>query len=139
MKRFTYELKRMAWLMLMLICVQGTTVAQNIGDTFIAGKLQYSILNEHEVKVNSHVDSSYATGEVIIPETVEAAEWNKNYTVKRIGEEAFKGCNRLTTIKVPNSVTTIGYAAFQDCDGLTSINIPESVTAIENYVFSYCI
>ena len=138
MKRFTYELKRMAWLMLMLICVQGTTVAQNIGDTFIAGKLQYSILNEHEVKVNSHVDSSYATGEVIIPETVEAAEWNKNYTVKRIGEEAFKGCNRLTTIKVPNSVTTIGYAAFQDCDGLTSINIPESVTAIENYVFSGC-
>ena len=138
MMRFTYEFKRMAWLLLMLVCAHGTTVAQNIGDTFIAGKLQYSILNEHEVEVNSHVDSSYATGEVIIPETVEAAEWNKNYTVTTIGEEAFKGCNRLTTIKVPESVTTIGYAAFQDCEGLTSINIPESVTTIENYVFYRC-
>lgn len=138
MKRFTYELKRMAWLMLMLICVQGTTVAQNIGDTFIAGKLKYSILNEHEVEVVRHIDEGYATGDVIIPETVEAAKWNRKYTVKRIGEEAFKDCNRLTTIKVPNSVTTIGYAAFRDCDGLTSINIPESVTTIENYVFSGC-
>ncbi len=138
MKRFTYELKRMTWLMLLLVCVHGTTVAQNVGDTFIAGKLKYSILNEHEVEVVRHIDEGYATGEVIIPETVEAAEWNKNYTVKRIGEEAFKGCNRLTTIKVPNSVTTIGYAAFEDCDGLTSINIPESVTTIENYVFFGC-
>ena len=115
MKRFTYELKRMAWLMLTIICVHGTTVAQNVGDTFTVGNLTYSVLSEQEVEVHRHVDSSYATGEVIIPETLEAAEWNRNYTVTTIGEGAFKDCNRLTTINIPNSVTTIGSFAFYYC------------------------
>ena len=123
MKRFTYELKRMAWLMLTIICVHGTTVAQNVGDTFTVGNLTYSVLSEQEVEVHRHVDSSYATGEVIIPETLEAAEWNRNYTVTTIGEGAFKDCNRLTTINIPNSVTTIGSFAFEGCSGLTAITV----------------
>ncbi|MFR1987637.1 MAG: hypothetical protein ACLS29_05840, partial [Prevotellamassilia sp.] len=107
MKRFTYELKRMTWLMLLLVCVQGTTVAQNIGDTFVADKLKYSILNEHEVEVVRHIDKGYVTGDVIIPETVEAAKWNKKYTVTTIGSDAFRYCSKLTAINIPNSVTTI--------------------------------
>ena len=115
MKRFTYEFKRMVWLLLMLVCAHGTTVAQKVGDTFTVGNLYYRVLNEQEVKVAGHVDRSDATGEVIIPETVEAAEWNRYYIV-----------------------TTIGYAAFLDCDGLTSINIPESVTTIADEAFLGC-
>ena len=115
MKRFTYEFKRMVWLLLMLVCAHGTTVAQKVGDTFTVGNLYYRVLNEQEVEVAGHVDRSDATGEVIIPETVEAAEWNRYYIV-----------------------TTIGYAAFLDCDGLTSINIPESVTTIADEAFLGC-
>ncbi|MCQ2094099.1 MAG: leucine-rich repeat domain-containing protein [Bacteroidaceae bacterium] len=33
-------------------------------------------------------------------------------------------------IKFDNSVTSIGYGAFSDCSGLTSITIPNSVTTI---------
>ena len=139
MKRFTYELKRMTWLMLLLVCVQGTTVAQNIGDTFTADKLKYCVLNKQEVEVCGHVDDRWdATGEVIIPETVEAAEWNRNYTVTTIGNYAFYGRSGLTEINIPNSVTTIESEAFRDCSGLRAINIPNSVTTIERQAFYDC-
>lgn len=44
----------------------------------------------------------------------------------------------LTSIKMPNSVTSIGPAAFYNCSGLTSITIPNSVTSIEINAFANC-
>ena len=43
---------------------------------------------------------------------------------------AFKECKSLTNINIPNSVTTIGKGAFSGCDSLTSITIPSSVVTI---------
>ena len=51
---------------------------------------------------------------------------------------AFSGCSRLTSITLPESVTSIGISAFYDCTGLTSIVIPASVTSIDEDVFSGC-
>ena len=59
--------------------------------------------------------------------------------VKVIGNNAFKRCEFLTNINIPNSVTNIGYEAFDCCVSLTSINIPDSVTNIGNKAFSSCI
>ena len=42
---------------------------------------------------------------------------------KWIGENAFRDCSSLTSITIPNSVTSIGYEAFCNCKGLTSINV----------------
>lgn len=59
--------------------------------------------------------------------------------VKVIGNNAFKRCEFLTNINIPNSVTNIGYEAFDCCVSLTSINIPDSVTNIGNKAFSSCV
>lgn len=58
--------------------------------------------------------------------------------VKVIGNNAFKRCEFLTNINIPNSVTNIGYEAFDCCVSLTSINIPDSVTNIGNKAFYGC-
>ena len=52
--------------------------------------------------------------------------------------DAFYGCVKLTGITIPNGVTSIGHYAFDGCTGLTSINIPNSVTSIGIGVFYGC-
>ncbi|MDE6368947.1 MAG: leucine-rich repeat domain-containing protein, partial [Muribaculaceae bacterium] len=44
----------------------------------------------------------------------------------------------LTSIEIPNSVTSIGFTAFFICSGLTSIEIPNSVTSIRSEAFAFC-
>ena len=59
-------------------------------------------------------------------------------SVTSIGRYAFLGCTGLTSITIPDSVTYIGYAAFSGCTELTSITIPDSVTSISDSAFSGC-
>ena len=58
--------------------------------------------------------------------------------ITTIGAGAFRDCDNLASITIPNSVTTIGASAFRDCDNLTSITIPNSVTTIGAYAFDGC-
>ena len=58
--------------------------------------------------------------------------------VTSIPDYAFRYCTGLTSIIITDSVTEIGYFAFSGCSGLTSITIPNSVTSIGNYAFENC-
>ena len=57
------------------------------------------------------------------------------YGVEFIGINAFSPGNSLTSVTIPNSVTTIRRSAFV-CPNLTSVTIPDSVTSIEEKAFS---
>ena len=59
-------------------------------------------------------------------------------SVTSIGEGVFSGCSGLTSIVLPNSVTSIGSDAFYNCTGLTSVTIGNGVTSIGNHAFSNC-
>ncbi len=52
-----------------------------------------------------------------------------------IGLGAFEYCKKLTSITIPETVNLIGKWAFYNCTNLTSVNIPESVHAFGLYAF----
>ena len=54
-----------------------------------------------------------------------------------IEENAFSGCEELTSVVIPKTVTTIGRCAFEKT-GLTSVFIPDSVTEIGDCAFYGC-
>ena len=74
-----------------------------------------------------------------------ASPFSENLKIVEIGDglhyiwdNQFYGFNGLTSIKIPESVTSIGKRAFYGCSSLTSINIPQSITKIESEVFYGC-
>lgn len=59
--------------------------------------------------------------------------------IKKIPAYAFSGCNAITSLVIPNGVTTIPIQMCYNCLNLETVVIPESVTEYTgNYTFGYC-
>ena len=59
-------------------------------------------------------------------------------SVTSIDDNAFGFCSQLTNISIPNSVTSIGFSAFAHCTSLKSITLPSSLSSISEALFSGC-
>ena len=103
-------------------------------------------------------DAPYS-GAIEIPNSISYN--NNNYIVISIGEEAFAGCDALTSVtilpgiesieqggfyecvwlesvNIPNGVKKIGLGAFSGCERLPYVSIPSSVTEIGKWAFDRC-
>lgn len=100
--------------------------------------IYYNYINDGtELEVTYYNHGNYPNdnrykGNVIIPE--EVVFMNRTRKVTRIGEGAFSSCNELTSVTMPQSITSIGGNAFYGCS-LTSLVIPNSVTNIGSGAF----
>ena len=79
------------------------------------GTLEVTYANEDPTK-----NAKKYVGDLVIPEEV------KGMKVTAIGDFAFSGCVKLTSITIPASVTSIGERAFWFCAALPKVVIPAS-------------
>ena len=120
------------------------------------GRLQWTYIVEND---GATITASTATGAVTIPSVLGGYAVEKvgngnpaifGYgntsvtsvsipnSVTSIGDYAFSDCTALTSVSIPDSVTSIGRSAFYGCTELTSVVIGNGVTSIEDYAFSDC-
>ena len=69
---------------------------------------------------------------------IKIADTYEGLPVKVIYSKAFYENKTITSVIIPDSVTSIGDSAFYSCDSLTSVVIGDSVTSIGNSAFSGC-
>lgn len=135
MKKYYFPL-----LIALLMCFISTDVyAYDIAVQNSDGKtIYYNFINNNtELEVTYNIgDPNDYTGNIVIPETVNYQ--GTNYNVTSIGSHAFNSTN-VTSVTIPNGVTSIGLMAFFYCTSLSSITIPNSVSSIEGAAFLYCI
>ena len=103
--------------------------------------LTYTVISEEEKTCMTKAGDFPAagnkvSGNLIIPSVVDYE--GTKYKVITIGYDAFYGCSNLTSINIPDGVTSIGKSAFGLCSSLTSINIPDGVTSIGEEAFYSC-
>lgn len=91
----------------------------------------YEVLGNNNVALigDKGTSSSYS-GDVVVPATIEHN--GTTYTVTTIGNHAFYS-SKVTSVKLPNTITTMHERSFWYAKELTTVNIPASV---KNYIGS---
>lgn len=86
---------------------------------------------QEEFKIKNGVLVKYCGygGNVIIPDSVTEFDWEKN---------VFKGNHKITSVKIPSSLTEIPFYAFAKCSMLKEVKIEEGVETIGTSAFKDC-
>lgn len=113
--------------------------------------IYYDVVSFSELtcKIVKENDQSFYEGDFVIPATVNYN--NKTLTVVEIAGGIFNNCSELTSITIPNTISSIGDRMFSGCSKLEHVTIEDGETVLElgimdwNYnasryygLFSYC-
>ena len=75
---------------------------------------------------------SSVAGNVAIPSRL------GNCEVSAIGDWAFRYCDKVTSVSIPEGVISIGESAFEGCSSLQAVTFPSSMIALGNFSFYNC-
>lgn len=146
--------------------IVSTSEVQYDGKVFVEAvfedetKMYFAIISPTEVSVASgeffyQDDPSQAykyRGDVVIPEKI--THLGTTYSIIEIGWKAFYGCNLVSSVYMPNTITTISsyynypnfyphhssdtFGAFQGCSNLNTIQMSTNIVNIGDMAFSGC-
>ena len=90
---------------------------------------EYTKVSANEIAIKKYTGKK---AELVIPAQLDG------FKVVAINDSAFQDCLDLTSVVIPNSVTSIGKYCFSKCSNLIDVSISSSVTSIGEWAFTYC-
>ena len=105
-------------------CVTVTTIGES------DGVYDCSLLEDGTLMIDKY--NGTAT-DLVIPSTINGK------TVTAIGESAFKECNTLVKVKLPETIKTIGNSVFYHCNNLEEFTFSDTVPTIGYGMFAGCV
>lgn len=151
--------KQRCFRLLLLASAIATSLSAAAYDFESAG-IYYNITGNNTVEVTySDINNNtYYSGSISVPKTV--TNNGTEYSVTKIGEyafyysavtsvsmpegitsidnNAFFGCQNLETVALPESLTTLDHDAFSGCQNLESVTLPETLTTLGYSAFKAC-
>ena len=130
------------------VCFERELLRNKINNGVIQGEQEELLVDT----IGSYALSSsleYGTGAVVIEKdikTISSSAFrnckiksvNNPSTLTAFGEYSFYGCTSLTTVNIPEGITTIPNRCFQNCSLLSPISLPSKLTTLGEYAFSGC-
>jgi hypothetical protein len=101
----------------------------NAADANPASDFEYKVGEDGGITITKYVGTDT---DVVIPEKIDG----KNVTV--IGEGAFRNCQVLKSIAMPDSIMIIDISAFESCASLTTVVLPNHLDQIQDKAFGNC-
>ncbi|MBQ6955155.1 MAG: leucine-rich repeat domain-containing protein [Bacteroidales bacterium] len=105
-----------------------------IADSVRQVRLTYpQVSDDHE---NYYYGYPKPTGVLVVPDSVEhEGVW---YRVTQMSGQVFLGCDSLTEVTLPPTISEISMNAFLGCTRLTKVNLPGSIEEIQSFAFREC-
>ena len=97
-------------------------------EQYECGDYTYALLEDGSAEIVKYNGSALV---LVIPAELDG------HAVSSIGDKAFIFAG-LTSITLPDSLTTLDDYAFSDCSSLTAVSIPDNLTSISRNAFDGC-
>lgn len=133
-------MKKNISIIFLLLVVHSFCMAGNIvtGTVTVDGKeinAEYTLVGS-EAWLGSGRNASiphYSAGQVVVPATITVS--GTTYNVTKVSDMAFRFCNSITSVTLPEGVTRIGNYAFKGCHDLVKVTLPSTMTTIGSGAF----
>jgi hypothetical protein len=90
----------------------------------------YAISQNNEVTITGYTGDG---GGVVIPDTIDG------YPVVRVASSTFDGNTNITSVTIPEKISSIEFCQFRDCINLVSVSFPAGISDIGSRAFEGCV
>lgn len=127
--------KNLQLLLVMIVSILTSSLSSFAYDFEVDGfRFNFSSIADRTCIISGH--TSEVVGDLLFPETVEYRD--QTIDVIGIGDNAFRGCENITSITIPKSIMWIGSYAFINCTSLKTVKLNNRINHIYEGTFWGC-